>query len=155
MIDLRLGRYALGVCAVATILAGCGGSPPMAGTPIAGVQPATHSGERSFHGYYLAKFTTVVGSGGPSSFCFRFMPSGRWYSIGSTGGIDYYGTYLTAGKELFASAVWPASAALYMSLQGSVNAKQGSGEFIIGYGSGGISGGGTFTMTGKQNKSCS
>jgi hypothetical protein len=42
-----------------------------------------------------------------------------------------------------------------MSLQGSVNAKQGSGTFIVSGVNGYISGGGTFTMTGKQNKTCS
>jgi hypothetical protein len=42
-----------------------------------------------------------------------------------------------------------------MSLQGSVNAKQGSGTFIISGINGYLSGGGSFAMKGKQNKSCS
>jgi hypothetical protein len=57
-------------------------------------------------------------------------------------------------KELFASALWLPSPAVYMSLQGSVSAKEGSGTFIISSGNGDTSGGGTFIMTSKQNKSC-
>jgi hypothetical protein len=41
-----------------------------------------------------------------------------------------------------------------MSLQGCLNAKHGSGKFIISGVNGYVSGGGTFTMAGKQNKSC-
>jgi hypothetical protein len=44
---------------------------------------------------------------------------------------------------------------VYLSLQGPVNAKQGSGHFIVSWMNGYVSGGGTFTMTGKQNKTCS
>jgi hypothetical protein len=125
----------------------------MTGAPSATVQPATHSGERSLHGYYLAKFTTVVGSSLPeSSFCFRFKSSGKWSNTGSE---SFSGTYLTSGKELYASAVWLPSPAVYMSLQGSVNAKQGSGMFIISGVNGYISGGGTFTMTRERNIGCS
>jgi hypothetical protein len=40
------------------------------------------------------------------------------------------------------------TSAVYMSLQGSINAKQGSGIFVIGGVGGDVSGGGTFTMTG-------
>jgi hypothetical protein len=79
------------------------------------------------------------------------MSSGRWYSTGS---VDFNGTYLIAGKELFASAVWTASGPLYMSLQGPINARQGSGEFIVSDEGGDISGGGTYTMAGKQNSTC-
>jgi hypothetical protein len=77
------------------------------------------------------------------------MPSGRWNSTSTL--VDFYGTYLIAGKQLFASAVWPASAALYMTLQGPVNAKQGSGEFIISNDGGEITAGGTYTM---QSSTC-
>jgi hypothetical protein len=146
-------RFALVASLSALLLVACGGSQPTEGAPsTAAVQPVTRSLERSLNGYYLAKFTTVVGRSPESSFCFRFMPSGRW---NSTGSVDFGGTYLTAGKELFASAYWPASAAVYMTLHGPINAKQGSGEFIVLNDGGDIYGGGTYTMAGKQNSTCS
>ncbi len=124
----------------------------MMGPTSTGVPPVARSAERSLQGYYLAEFTTEVGSGLPeSSFCFRFKSSGSWSNTGSE---SFSGTYLTAGKELFASAVWFYSPVVYLSLQGSVNAKQGSGHFIISGVNGYTSGGGTFSMTRKQ-KSCS
>lgn len=145
-------RHVLGSCAAAAMLTACSGSPPMTGATSTGVQPATRSAEQSLQGYYLAKFTTVVGSGLPeSSFCFRFKSSGSWSNTGSE---SFSGTYLTAGKELFASAVWFYSPVVYLSLQGSVNAKQGSGHFIISWMNGYTSGGGTFTMT-RAKKGCS
>ncbi len=114
--------------------------------------PSTHEKVGSLQGYYLAKLTTKVGNGLPeSSFCFRFESSGSWSNTGSEG---FSGTYLISGKDLFASAVWLPSPAVYMSLQGTVNAKQGSGTFIISGVNGEVSGGGTFSMTVKQNKSC-
>jgi hypothetical protein len=142
--------YALSSCVAAAMLAGCGGSQPMTGAPSTGVQSATRSPQKTLKGYYLATFTTVVGSG-PSSFCLKFTSSGTWSSTGDGG---FSGTYLTSGKELFASAIWLASPAVYLSLQGSVSAKQGSGTFILSDQNGNINGGGTYTMTGKQNKSC-
>jgi hypothetical protein len=60
-----------------------------------------------------------------------------------------------SGKDLFASGVWLPSPPVYLSLVGSINAKQGSGQFIISGMGGYASGGGTFTMTRKQNKTCS
>jgi hypothetical protein len=145
--------YALSVCAAA-MLAGCGGSQPMTGAPSAGVQPATRSPERSsLQGYYRAKLTTEIGNGLPgSSLCFRFKPSGRWSSTGSA---SFNGTYLISGKDLFASAIWLASPAVFLSFQGSVNAKQGSGKFTVSSMNAQVSGGGTFTMEAKQSKSCS
>jgi hypothetical protein len=147
------GRFALAPTFAALMLAGCGGSQPMTGAPSAGVQPATHSSEQSsLQGYYLAKVTTVVGNGLPgSSLCFRFKPSGRWSSSGS---VSFTGTYLISGKDLFASAIWLPSPAVFLSFQGTVNAKQGSGKFTVSGTNAQVSGGGTFTMTGKQNKSC-
>lgn len=146
-------RFALVASLTGLFLAACGGSQPMTAAPSAAVQPATHSRQPSFHGYYLANFTTAVGSGLPgSSLCLRFMSSGRWSSSGSE---NFNGTYLISGKELFASAVWLPSPAVYMSLQGSVNEKQGSGKFITSGQSGGIFGGGTFTMTRERNSGCS
>ena len=146
-------RRAFGACVAIGMLAACGGSQPMTGAPSTGVQPATRSQHQSLNGYYLTKFTTVVGYSLPgSSLCIRFKSSGSWSSSGSE---NFNGTYLTSGKELYASAVWLPSPAVYMSLQGSVNAKQGSGTFIVSGVNGYISGGGTFTMTGKQNKTCS
>ncbi len=144
-------RRVFGVCVAIVMLAGCGGSQPMTGAPSTGIQPSTRSPQKAIKGYYLATFTTVVGSG-PSSFCLAFTPSGAWSSSGS-GGLS--GTYLTSGKELYASAIWLPSPAVILSLQGSVNAKQGSGTFILSAGNGNVNGGGTFAMTGKQNKSCS
>lgn len=154
MIDFDLGREALGVCAAVTILAGCGGPQQMTGAASAsttGIQSATRSAQKSLKGYYLAKFTTVVGSG-PTSFCLKFTSSGTWLSSGG-GGLN--GTFLTSGKELYASAIWLASPAVFLSLQGPVNAKQGSGIFILTDENGDVNGGGTYTMTGEQNKSCS
>jgi hypothetical protein len=149
MIDFR---YAFGVCVAIGMLAGCGGSQPMTGAPSAGVQPATRSQQQSLNGYYLTKFTTVVGYSLPgSSLCIRFKSSGSWSSSGSE---SFNGTYLTSGKELFASADWLLSPVVYMSLQGSVNAKQGSGTFITSSMQGYIGGGGTFTMT-RTQKGCS
>ncbi len=148
MIDFRLGLHALGICVAVALLAGCGGSQPTIGATSAGPQPATRPPERSLQGYYLAKFTTEVGSSLPeSSLCIRFKSSGSWSSSGSE---SFNGTYLTAGKELFASGVWFYSPVVYLSLQGSVNAKQGSGHFIISWANGYTSGGGTFIMTRKQ-----
>jgi hypothetical protein len=151
MIDLRFSRFALGVCAAAAIFAGCGGSQTMTSAPSTGVQPATRAASAStLKGYYLAQFTTVVGNSLPgSSLCLRFKSSGSWSST------SFNGTYLTSGKKLFASGVWLPSPAVFMSFQGSVNAKQGSGTFITSDQNGDIYGGGTFTMTGKQNKTCS
>jgi hypothetical protein len=139
---------AFAVFATSIVLAG---APILskAGRPIKPVRSA----EQSLRGYYLAQFTNVVGSGLPeSSFCFRFMPSGAWSNIGSEG---FTGTYLVSGKALYASAVWLPSPAVFMSLQGSVNAKQGSGTYIISGMNGSISGGGTFAMTRAQNAGCS
>jgi hypothetical protein len=147
-------RRAFGACVAVGMLAGCGGSQqPMAGAPSAVGRPAMRSGEGSLQGYYLAQFTTEVGSGLPNpSLCIRFKQSGSW---SSSGGENFNGTYLTSGKNLFASGVWLPSPAVYMYWAGSVNAKQGSGKFII-PGSGDlahISGGGTFTMT-RAQKGC-
>ena len=112
-----------------------------------------HDSSGSLHGYYLATFTTVVGSGLPfSTLCLKFTISGTWSST-DNGGLK--GTYLTSGKELFASAIGYWSPPVYMTLQGSANVKQGSGEYIVGQTTGVIFSGGTFTMTRKRNKSCS
>jgi hypothetical protein len=138
--------------AVVALLAGCGGSQPTTDAPSTGVQPATRSAERSLQGYYLATLTTQVGSGLPNpSLCIRFKQSGRWSSSGSE---NFNGTYLTSGKNLFASGVWLPSPAVYMYLAGSVDAKQGSGKFIIPGTSDYISGGGKFTMT-RAHEGCS
>lgn len=149
----RLSGFALTISAAAALLAGCGGSQPVTDAPSTAVQSATHSPERSLQGYYLAKLTTEVGNGLPgSTLCIRFKPSGSWSSSGSE---NFNGTYLTSGKDLFASGVWLPSPPVYLGLVGSVNAKQGSGKFIISGMGGYASGGGTFTMTHKQNKTCS
>lgn len=151
MIVSRFNRYALGAYAAAAMLAGCGGSQLTTSSPSTGVRSATRSPQKTLKGYYLATFTTVVGSG-PSSLCLRFMSPGNWSSTGS-GGVN--GTYLTSGKKLFASANWLPSPAVYLSLLGSVNATQGSGRFIVTDQNGDANGGGTFAMKGGQNKSCS
>jgi hypothetical protein len=143
-------RSAFGIYVAAAMLAGCG-SQPMTGAPSTGVQAAKRSPQKALKGYYLATFTTVVGSG-PSSFCLHFMPSGSWSSPGS-GGLS--GTYLTSGKELYASAIWLPSPAVILSLQGSVNARQGSGIFILSALNGNVNGGGTFTMTREGKSHCS
>jgi hypothetical protein len=103
------------------------------------------SSARSLRGYYLAKFTDQVGYPIPfSSLCLRFTSSGAWYSVPPN---TFNGTYLLSGGELFASALAPWSPTAYASLQGSVNAKQGSGDYIITQPTGAIYSGGTFTMT--------
>ena len=107
---------------------------------------------RSFHGYYLATFTDEVGSTLPfSSLCLRFKPSGTWANLPN--GNWFNGTYLISGNELFASAIAPWSPVLYASFQGSVNATQGSGDYIVMQSNGDIYSGGTFTLT--RNSSCS
>jgi hypothetical protein len=146
-------RFALAASVAVVFLAACNGSQPMTGAPSTGIQPATRSAARPLKGYYLAKFTTEVGGSLPeSSLCLRFKSSGSW--SGSGGSESFSGTYLMSGTELFASAVWLPSPPVYMSLQGSVSAKQGSGEFIISSMQGYVSGGGTFTMTREASSSC-
>jgi hypothetical protein len=66
---------------------------------------------------------------------------------------EYYLARFFTSKELFASALWLPSPAVYLSMQGDVGANQGSGTFIVSGGNGHTSGGGTFTMIHKQ-KAC-
>ena len=75
-----------------------------------------------------------------SSLCFRFKPSGALVYAGS---VSFNGTYLISGKDLFASAIWLPSPAVFLSFQGSVNAKQGSGKFTVSGTNADVSGGGT------------
>lgn len=144
---------AFGVCVAVGMLAGCGGSQqPITSAPSMGVQAATRSAQRPLKGYYLATLTTQVGSGLPNpSLCIRFKQSGSWSSSGSE---NFNGKYLTSGKNLFATGVWLPSPAVFMYLAGSVDAKQGSGKFIIPGTSVNLSGGGKFTMT-RAQKDCS
>jgi hypothetical protein len=153
MFDFRLCRQAFGFCAGIGILAGCGGSQqPVSGAPSTGVQPATRFQQQSLNGYYLAKISTVVGNGLPgSSLCFRFKPNGSWSSTGSA---SFTGTYLTSGKDLFAAAIWLPSPAVFLSFQGIVSAKKGSGKYTSSGQNAAVSGGGTFTLTAAQ-KGCS
>lgn len=145
-------RRAFGVVAVG-LLVGCGGSQqPLSGESSAAVQSAAHPQQQSLNGYYLAKITTVVGNGLPgSSLCFRFKPDGSWSSSGS---VSFTGTYLASGKNLFAAAIWLPSPAVYLSFQGTISAKQGSGKYTNGSQDAQVSGGGTFTLTAAQ-KNCS
>jgi hypothetical protein len=148
---LRFGRRVLMITAALVLLVGCGGSQPITGPASAAAQLSTRSADRSLQGYYLARFTTVIGTALPeSSFCFRFKSSGAWSNTGSE---TFAGTYLFTGKELFASALWLPSPAVYLSMQGDADANQGSGTFIVSGGNGSSSAGGTFTMTHKQ-KGC-
>lgn len=150
MIDLPSVR-GLGIIAALALLIGCGVSPPITAAPSTGVQPATRLADQSIQGYYLATLTTEVGTGLPgSTLCIRFRPSGHWSSSGSE---NFNGTYLTSGKALFASGVWLPSPAVYMYLAGSINAKRGSGKFIIPGTATHLSGGGSFAMTHAQ-KGC-
>jgi hypothetical protein len=133
-------------------LAACGGSQQTAGPPSAAIQPATRTRERSFHGYYTAQFTDKVGSTlWFSTLCLRFTASGTWSSVPDNA---FDGTYLISGNELFASAVGPWSPVVYGSLQGTVNGKQGSGDYIVMQPTGAMYSGGTFTMT-RGGKNCS
>lgn len=153
MMGLRFDCSAIYGCVALALLAGCGGSQQTLGTPRTGSQPTTRSAERSsLQGYYLAKLTTKVGNGLPgSTLCFRFKPSGSW---SSTGSVSFNGTYLISGKDLFASAIWLPSPAVFLSFQGSVNAKQGFGKFTVSGLNADVSEGGTFTMT-RAQKGCS
>jgi hypothetical protein len=126
-------------------------SPALAGSGLA--VPPAGSQKGSLHGYYLAQFTTEAGSGLPfSSLCLKFTASGTWSSTDNGG---ESGTYLLSGNELFATAIGYWSPPVYMTLRGSVNARQGSGEYIVGQTTGVIFSGGTFTMTRKQTSGCS
>ena len=148
--------YTLGLSAAVAILFGCGGSQPpgIGASALAGSGHAVPLGRltsRSFHGYYLAKFTDVAGYSLPfSTLCLRFKSSGVWFSVTNA----FTGTYLTSGNQLFASALAPWSPTAYASLQGSVNAKRGSGDYVITQPTGAIYSGGTFTMTRAQGSSC-
>jgi hypothetical protein len=147
MIDRRFCR-ALFV-GVAALLVGCGGSQPMTAGPTTAVQPATRARAKSFHGYYLAKFTDEVGSTLTfSSLCLRFKSSGTWSSVPAN---TFIGTYALHGDELFAPALAPWSPTIYATLQGSVNATRGSGDYIVMQPNGDLYSGGTFTMTRAQN----
>ena len=118
--------------------------------PAAAIVPKAVASASTVHGYYLAKFTDEVGDPLPfSSLCLLFRSNGAWYSVPPSA---FNGTYLTSGNDLFASAVAPWSPTVYASLQGSVNAKQGSGDYIITQPSGAIFSGGTFTLT--RSASC-
>jgi hypothetical protein len=144
-------RFALAASLAGLFLAACGGSQPM-GAPSTGVQPATRSPERSFHGYYLAKFTDEVGSTLTfSTLCLRFMSSGNWSSVPAN---TFIGTYALHGDELFAPAIAPWSPTIYATLQGSISATQGSGNYIVMQPNGDLYSGGTFTMT-RAQKGCS
>jgi hypothetical protein len=152
MKSLDFGRYVLCSCVAAAMLAGCGGSQAPTGAPSTGVQPATRARAKSFHGYYLAKFTDEVGSTLTfSSLCLRFESSGTWSSVPAN---TFIGTYSLHGDELFAPALAPWSPTIYATLQGSINGTQGSGDYIVMQPNGDLYSGGTFTMT-RAQKGCS
>jgi len=138
------------------LLAGCGGSQSqvsMSAAASSGHAAPIRLGSRSFHGYYLAKFITVVGSNlNLSSLCLRFKASGAWSSV-PPNAFDN-GTYLiSTSNELFASAQAPWSPVIYATLQGSINGTQGSGYYIVMQPTGAIYSGATFTMT-RVQKGC-
>jgi hypothetical protein len=153
---LELGHYALCISIAAAMLAACGGSQPP-GIGVSAIAGSGHASSpvrmtsRSFHRYYLAKFTDVVGYSLPfSTLCLRFKSSGVWFSVTSA----FTGTYLTSGNQLFASALAPWSPTAYASLQGSVSAERGSGDYVITQPTGAIYSGGTFTMTRARGSGC-
>lgn len=146
-------RRVFGVCLAIGMLAGCGGSQPITGATSTAVQPATRARAKSFHGYYSAKFTEVVGSTLPfSSLCLRFTPSGAWRSVPPNSFNN--GTYLISSNELFASAQAPWSPVIYATLQGTISGTQGSGYYIVMQPTGPLYSGGTFTMTRAGKKHC-
>jgi hypothetical protein len=146
-------RRAFGTCVAIAMLAGCGGSQPTTGALRAAVQPATRARAKSFHGYYLAKFTYEVGSNlNLPSLCLRFKSSGAWSSV-PPNTFDN-GTYLISSNELFASAQAPWSPVIDATLQGTINATQGSGYYIVMQPTGELYSGGTFTMTRAEKKHC-
>ncbi len=150
---VHFGRYALAASVAAFVLAGCGGSQPLAATANTAVQPATRARAQSFRGYYSAKFTGMVGSTLPfSSLCLRFTPSGAWRSVPPNAFNN--GTYLISSNEFFASAQAPWSPVIYATLQGTINGTQGSGYYIVMQPSGPLYSGGTFTMTRAGKKHC-
>jgi hypothetical protein len=149
---IGFGRYALGTSLTAFLLAGCGGSQPMAATTNTAVQP-TRARAQFFRGYYSAKFTEVVGSALPfSSLCLRFTPSGAWRSVPPNTFSN--GTYFISNNELFASAQAPWSPVIYATLQGSINGTQSSGYYIVMQPTGPLYSGGTFTLTRAGKRHC-
>lgn len=147
MIDLR---RAFGVCAAIAMLAGCGGSQPVTATANMAAQPTARVRTQAFHGYYLAKFTTVVGSNlNLSSLCLRFRLSGAWSSV-PPNTFDN-GTYLISNNQIFASAQAPWSPVIYATLQGTIIGTQGSGYYIVMQPTGSLYSGGTFTMMRELN----
>lgn len=160
MISVRL---ALAASLAALLLAACGGSQPTTAAGTTPVERATRSRQQSFHGYYHAKFTDVVGSilPLPSVVCLRFTLSSprsgsgsgyKWSSVPSDSFDN--GTYAVSGNELFASAQAPWSPVIYATLQGSVTATQGSGDYIVMQPGGALYSGGTFTLTRVEKKHC-
>jgi hypothetical protein len=157
---MSLSRHFLSAGVAVAMLTGCGESQPRVATPALASRGLAVPLGRSFHGYYLAKFTDVVGATLPFSskgyVCLRFTSSTsssgyKWSSVPAT---TFVGTYLISGNTLFASAIAPWSPDIYASLQGSVNAKQGSGDYIVMQPNGNLYSGGTFTMT-RKRKGCS
>ncbi|MGA8324453.1 MAG: hypothetical protein WB757_00125 [Candidatus Cybelea sp.] len=55
---------------------------------------------------------------------------------------------------MFAAAIWLPSPAVFLSFQGIVSAKKGSGKYTSSGQNAAVSGGGTFTLTAAQ-KGCS
>ena len=147
-------RFVSAASLAVLFLAACGGSQPMTATAHTAAQATVRVPTQSFHGYYLAKFTTVVGSNlNLSSLCLRFKPSGAWSSV-PPNTFDN-GTYLiSTSDELFASAQAPWSPVIYATLQGTINGTQGSGYYIVMQPTGPLYSGGTFTMTQVGEKHC-
>ena len=109
--------------------------------------------ERPFNRYYLARFTTEVGSDLPySGLCLRFTASGTWSALHNPG---LSGTYLISGWDVFASALGNWSPRVHMSLEGPITAKQGAGKYIVSQTNGAIFSGGTVTMIREYSSGCS
>jgi hypothetical protein len=102
---------------------------------------------------YLPPAPLEVGGTPTPVMCAYFTHSGSWASPRTDGGFS--GTYLTSGKDLFASGLLNASPPVYFSLQGSVGKRDGSGRYTVTDANGDLYGGGKFTMLREYSSGCS
>jgi hypothetical protein len=158
---LRTILTASAVVATAVALAAATAVPTVLASPSTGMfpsrgaalaAPAIHSPKHSFNRYYLIEFLSEVGSTVTPVMCANFTSAGSWASPRTFG---FSGTYLTSGKDIFASGVFQTSPQAYVSLQGAVNKKGGSGTYTFIDNNGNLYGGGKFTMLREYSSGCS
>ena len=98
MIDFRLERYALGVCAAIAVLAGCGGSQPLLGVSGAMPRPAPQERERhrTFDYVGQVQYFKVPRDQTHLTFVADGATGGFWQTSGSASGIGGQGGQLEA-----------------------------------------------------------